>query len=310
MNKKTIKIAIVGCAFTLLLGALFSQLVLIVNLSEQVTSLKEQISVLKQNESSIHNSPTTVIPNQEYLFAELTEDYNNINTKTHTIDYKLKLLPKTITDDTNITLTIGEDVYPMDRNGDFFEVIIPFSLFSNDKEENALIQVETNGEKKSQKHNIITKYLDQYCLPTLSSSGTSSFTKGPNNITIHYSLDIVAGKEESMLHLMDISDFNHIDMVSEVNGKIIERVDKTEELKKAHRSDPVIGFDFNGKKTFENVNEEDIIHMYLEAKDEYGYIHRQTIQYVSPHSDDAYKYEYYQSICDKEGNVLNNREIY
>ena len=38
MNKKTIKIAIVGCAFTLLLGALFSQLVLIVNLSEQVTS--------------------------------------------------------------------------------------------------------------------------------------------------------------------------------------------------------------------------------------------------------------------------------
>ena len=77
--------------------------------------------------------------------------HNNINTKTHTIDYKLKLLPKTITDDTNITLTIGEDVYPMDRNGDFFEVIIPFSLFSNDKEENALIQVETNGEKKSQK---------------------------------------------------------------------------------------------------------------------------------------------------------------
>ena len=82
MNKKTIQIALLGCIIALFLGVLFTQLILICNLSEQTKSLEARINNLPNELPYVFPTTSTIVNNQEYLLESWEDEYINCIHKT------------------------------------------------------------------------------------------------------------------------------------------------------------------------------------------------------------------------------------
>ena len=304
MNKKTIRTALIGCIIALFLGVSFTQLVLIGNLSEQIKSLEARINNLANELPYVYPATSTIVNNQEYLLESWEDEYINLDTKKHTVDYYLKVMPKTITDNMKVSLLYKDNTYEMTPNGNYYEVTIPLPLFdvSNDSSQTYII-IEKDGEKKFQSYsNMYTDSLYYQFLPTLqiNQDRTSCTTIG-KELTINY--DYKIGIEKLGFDNSKVANFIKIELVTNSNGKEIERVDITKKVKEANKNVSVFGGGNKGKKTFKDFDGSDYVHMYFEAVDEYGYIHKHTLTYDS--ADNNYDSErYFYNIYDKDGNKL------
>lgn len=297
MKKGTIKKWLIICAGIVLFCLLVTQLLVISDLSQKIEDLNQRVYSLPTN------TTTTVIEQKESLIIDTDTSYGNIDTEKHTIDYSVRVLPRTITQDLKISLSVGDINYKLKKNGNYYEVTIPLYLFlSGVEEDSSFLMIEMNDETHIERFDsMVVNSLYDYCIATFYPNGSNSHRFSGNKLIVDYTVDINIYKN-SFLSLDEIADYTKIDMVTELNGKEIEREDKTNEiLENQHH---VLGGNFSGKKTYENFDKEkNRLHIYFEAVDELGYIHKHSFLYIAP--DDKYgKDDQYYNVYDQEGNAL------
>jgi len=148
MKKDTIKLILIVCVAAVLMGMSYGQLVVIKQLSNQVSELKQLINDLQKN------TTTTVIEQKESMIMNTEYSYGHVDTEKHTIDYTLKVLPKTITDDLKISLSINDVMYELEKNENYFEKVIPLPLFeTNANYDSIYLIIETDGKKHIERFN-------------------------------------------------------------------------------------------------------------------------------------------------------------
>lgn len=301
MKRDTIKMMVIYSVIALMFAFSVSQMLSIMSLSKKIETLELEIDYLSQEIQN--NTHTNIITEkQEELIIEWDYGYQNLNTEEHTVDFYLKVLPKTIVDGMKVTFSYDDNIYEMTQEGNYYMTTIPLYLFSSVSEEpSAYVIIERDGEKKLQRFtSMYTNELYNNYLPSLTKSGSSSWKHNNNETIITYDYNISI--EKNGLGFTDVVDFKKIEIVTEINNEIVEREDITKEVNEQLGKVSVFGGGISDSKTYSNLEEDDTVHLYFEATDEYGYIHRETINIASFNENKQWCYNIY----DKDGNALIN----
>lgn len=294
--KRLIKIAI-----TIIMGvSLIILMIVTSSLSSQIKSLKEELAILR-NEIPSSVNVTTTMEERKALFEKIEHSYGAVNYDTNTIAYHLKVLPTTITDDMKISFVLNDKEYEMTKNGNYYETTLHLGLFDQNDDEyfQDYFMVVQDDEKYIQRYDdIVTNLLFNYCTERMI-VGYRALSSSESNgkMTINYIPTISSVKNSFVVNHEDIVDIVKVEMITEINGKIVEREDVTKELNKSNTAviQPMT------RKTYDGSFDKDTVHIYCEATDENGYVQKDTLVIRSP--DNAEKV-YFDTIYDANGNLL------
>lgn len=249
----------------------------------KIFDLSEYISDMEQNHAyemdnmrnqidSIYNNVDEQMKKDASLLSYINCEYGELNPKNHTVKMIFTAIPKTVTDETILSIKIGKDVINMQKNGDKFIGEYEAFAFRIDEDE-ALIPILTikNGDKSENEilENIDTKYLYQKFLGTFIADGSNFETlhkKIIDNGNNYYEFKISANFNIHYITEDEYPDFKKLYIVTEMNGQILETKDVTYAVDE-------YGF-YSDYMTFNyNVNSDDEVSAYAALKDGYGYYH-------------------------------------
>ena len=223
---------------------------------------------------SIYTDVDRQLKEEASLLSGVEVEYGEINLEDHTIDVTMKLVPKLISDDMKISVSIDGRSTDLTRTGSAFTGTIPVDIYNMG--ELLLMSIETEAGTQTQYlSEIQVEYLWDSRIPSLyycDLSGDAGFTEGKYSLS--GMLDINCSPVE---YTPDVC-FEKFVLVTELNGKEINR----EDISKAvlnYQTYPH-GVYFRDDYTMEcEAVEGDELSIYLEATDSLGYLHRMLIHH-------------------------------
>ena len=223
---------------------------------------------------SIHTDVDRQLKEEASLLSGVEVEYGEINLEDHTIDVTMKLVPKLISDDMRITVSINGRSTELIKNGNAFSGTIPVDIYSVG--EYLLMNIETAAGIQTQfLPEVQTEYLWEGKIPSLyycDLSGDATFTEGKYTLTGR--LDINCSAVEQTPNVT----FEKFVLVTELNGKEINREDISQDVLN-YQTYPH-GVYFRDDYTMEcEAVEGDELSIYLEATDSLGYLHRMLIHH-------------------------------
>ena len=237
-------------------------------------ALHSQHQTLMNQVESIYNNVENMLQEEASLLSGVEAEYGDINIDDHTIDVTVKLVPKLISDDMRISVSISGRSTELTKNGNAFSGTIPVDIYSVG--EYLLMNIETAAGIQTQfLPEIQTEYLWETRIPSLyycDLSGTG--TLGEGKYTLTGMLDINCSPVE---YTPDVC-FEKFVLVTELNGKEINREDISQDVLN-YQTYPH-GVYFRDDYTMEcEAVEGDELSIYLEATDSLGYLHRMLIHH-------------------------------
>ena len=147
MKNKRSKLLV--CVIVVLIAGLIASIVAIVNLTEQVESLQEtvnnQFNTMNANINSIYSNVDNALKKQTSIVSSVEENKGNLNESDLTVPVSLKIVPKDIAEDTNLSVEIGDKIYPLSKSGATeYSATVSVPLFN---EENAVSVAEKYAEE-------------------------------------------------------------------------------------------------------------------------------------------------------------------
>ena len=304
-NKKSSKlIKIISC---LIIGLLVFSLLQIVTLNDKIDNLStlnsrlsSEIQSLKNDINSIYSNVDEKMKEQVSLISGVDYSIGKPNESMTTAPLSLTVVPKIITDDMRLSVTIDDVTAPLEKSGNKFKGTINVDLFMG-YGLRILLTIESSESTQTEYlDDIDVSYLFSDYMPTLDADMSSSSRRSNNTLHITSNLSINIKNKDS-----DVK-FTSFAIVEELNGEEIGREDITAEVFEA-------GDDYNGdySKSFE-VSDEYELRIYVIAEDSLGYIYKnladcwmesQMDAMVETVMDDV-------TISDKDGNVLYNGYAY
>ena len=303
-KKRKVDWKIVVAVFTIIL--LVICLFKIHDQSEQINSLHNSVSLLQNkitnidyNISSLYTNIDEHLKKEASLLSDVDYSLGELNINDHTIPVTIKVTPKTLTDDMQLSVNIGETSVPLERNGNEFSATLPVNMFVS---YNAypMLSITSNGTTKTEKLDdvevsaLYTRYLpnvygslevsDQFKNGKLSLQGMLNFGEKPS------ALD----SDVSVVKLV---------LVTEKNGVEIARTDFSDKVQS--------GFTGNSFSASYDAEYGDTIRVYILAEDSLGYTHK-TVCYTWYQPDANTQMESVfadgpAEIYDKNGNLLNEK---
>lgn len=312
MKVKTLKEnASLFVLIVLVIFAIFA-LVQFDRLSEQIKELQFQrdqllIKVEEQNAAieEIHENVDEQLRKQASLFSSIEYQYEGFSAEDGTTDMILTVIPKTISEDMEITVMLGERTaeFVKDEN-DVFRATIPTYIFSDG--EAPLILIEADGERKTELlDHVETAYLFVDYLPLIYADveGVANYNQSTGKLKMDASLTV----EYTLSNLFG-AHFTDMDIVVKTNDKEIAREDITNNVKGTSKDKITSGtYTAPFNDTYTVILGEDF-YVYLVATDSLGYTH----EYLAYHwlrSTDHVTPEFINSgetIYDSNGNILYN----
>ena len=245
-------------------------------LENEIDQLKEsmhsQHQILMNQVESIYNNVDQKLQEEASLLSGVSAEYGELNLENHTIDVTVKLVPKLISDDMNVQVSIDGRSTDLSRDGSAFSGTIAVDIYNVG--ELMLMTIETDSCTQTQYlSEIRTEYLWEGKIPSLyhcDISGNGTFTEG--KYTLNGTIDINCSPIENT---PDIN-FEKFVLVTEHNGTEINREDITTEVLN-YQTYPHGGY-WRDEYTMEcEAKEGDDVRIYLEATDSLGYLHRMLI---------------------------------
>ena len=206
------------------------------------------------------------------LLSGVDAEYGEINLEDHTIDVTVKLVPKLISEDMKIRVSINGRSADLAKTGSSFTGTIPVDIYNLG--ELMLMSIETEAGTQTQYlSEIQVEYLWDTRIPSLyycDVSGQGSFTDGKYTFDGH--IDINCSSTEQTPDVR----FEKFVLVTERNGTEINREDITDDVMNYEAYPHGVYWRDEYKMECE-AREGDDVRIYLEATDSLGYLHRMLI---------------------------------
>ena len=278
-------------------------------LSGKVDSLITENSGLRADIQVLHNSINSVYANIEQQLKEQGSlisgvDYSlgDLGEDMKTVELSVTVVPKAITEDMVLALTVDGVTAPLERQGSVFIGTIAVGLFV-DYDQLPLLSIRSaEGTKTEYLDDIDISYLFSRHLPSLHvdrNSYDGEFEKGRLSVNMDFSID-----SEPVYDSKSVTFINYT-LLEEVNGVEVCRKDITPEVQSAGES-----YYAQYVKTFD-VAWGDELAVYVIAEDSLGYIHK-TLAYYWVESENGSVAETVnggEMIFDKDGNLLYGDDI-
>ena len=274
-NKQNTGIKLIVAALVIALTISFVQIGL---LNERIDQLQNGIhnqhqQFMNQIES-IYTNVDRQLKEEASLLSGVDAEYGEISIEDHTIDVTVKLVPKLISDDMKIQISINGRNTELVRSGNSFSGKIPVDIYNQN--EQLLMTIETEAGTQTQYlSEVRTEYLYEGRIPSLyycDISGTGTFTEG--KYSLNASIDINCSPVEDT---PDIK-FEQFVLVTELNGKEIYREDISQDV--LNYQNYPHGVYWRDEYKMECAAQEgDELAIYVEATDSLGYVHRRLLHF-------------------------------
>ena len=237
-------------------------------------SLNSQYHMLTTQVESIYTSVDQMLKEEASLLSNVTAEHGELNVEDHTIDVTVSLVPKLISDDMKVQISINGRTTELSRNGSNFTGTIPVNIYN--KDEQLLMTIETAAGTQTQfLPEVQTEYLWEGRLPTLyhcEISGDRGLSEG--KYVLNGELDINCSPVEDTPNVH----FEKFVLVTELNGKEINREDISQDVLNYQTYPHGVFFRHDYHMECEAA-EGDELGIYLEATDSLGYLHRRLIHH-------------------------------
>ena len=237
-------------------------------------SLNSQYHMLTTQVESIYTSVDQKLKEEASLLSNISAEHGELNVEDHTIDVTVSLVPKLISDDMKVQLSINGRTTELSRNGSTFTGMIPVNIYN--KDEQLLMTIETAAGTQTQfLPEVQTEYLWEGRLPTLyhcEISGERGLSEG--KYVLNGELDINCSPVEDTPNVR----FEKFVLVTELNGKEINREDISQDVLNYQTYPHGVFFRHDYHMECEAA-EGDELGIYLEATDSLGYLHRLLIHH-------------------------------
>ena len=226
-NKQNTGIKLILAALVIALTISFVQIGL---LNERIDQLQNGIHNQHQQfmnqVESIYSNVDRQLKEEASLLSGFEVEYGEIDLNDHTIDVTVKLIPKLISEDMKISVSINGRSANLAKTGSFFTGTIPVDIYNLG--ELMLMSIETEAGTQTQYlSEIQVEYLWDTRIPSLyycDVSGQGSFTDGKYTFDGH--IDINCSSTEQTPDVR----FEKFVLVTERNGTEINREDITEDV--------------------------------------------------------------------------------
>lgn len=274
-NKQNTGIKLIVAALVIALAISFAQIGL---LNERIDRLQNgmhnQHQQFMNQVESIYTNVDRQLKEEASLLSGAEAEYGEISIEDHTIDVTVKLVPKLISDNMKVQVSIDGRSTELSRDGSAFSGTIAVDIYNVG--ELMLMTIETDSGTQTQfLSEIRTEYLWETRIPSLyycDLSGNAAFTEGKYALT--GMLDINCSAVEQTPNV----GFEKFVLVTELNGKEINREDISQDVLN-YQTYPH-GTYFRDDYTMEcEAVEGDELSIYLEATDSLGYLHRMLIHH-------------------------------
>ncbi len=181
LNQKVTKKWKIAFICIIVLGVfLFGSLWKIFDLSEYISDMEQnhayQMEKFRSQINSIYYNVDEQMKKEASLLSHINCEYGDLNPENNTVKMIFTAIPKTVTDETTLSIKIGKDEIEMQKSGNKFTGEYDAYAFRTD-EDKELIPILTikNGDKSENEYleDIDTKYLYQRYLGTFIADGSN-----------------------------------------------------------------------------------------------------------------------------------------
>lgn len=273
-------------------------------LSDEIDSLKSRnsnltgdVQVLRDEINSIYDNVDKQLKKQASLISGVDFSIGNPSEDMKTVELSLTVVPKLISDDMQVSVTVDGVTAPLERNGNVFKGTIDVGLFV-DYNQWPLLSIKTaDGTKTEYLEDVDVSYMFSRHLPSLyadMSGGSGKFSDGTLSVDLGFTVETKPASPNAPIT------FTSFTLIEEVNGKEISRQDITEEVRKSGES-----YNTRYVKNFK-VTYGDKLKVYVIAEDSLGYIHKTLAHYWLEREDGSQAETVFggEMIYDKDGNLL------
>ncbi len=277
LNKKTTKKWKIAFICIIVLGVFLSgSLWKIFDLSEYISDMEQnhayQMESFRNQIDSIYNNVDEQMKKEASLLSYIDCQYGELNPKNHTVKMIFTAIPKTVTEETTLSIKIGKDEIEMQKSGNKFTGEYDAYAFRTD-EDKELIPILTikTGDKSENEYleDIETKYLYQRYLGTFIADGSNFNTinkKVVDNGNNYYEFQIQANFLFYYATDDEKPDFQKLYILTVVNDQLLETKDVTYAVDEYGTYNDTMTFNYA-------VNSDDQVSAYAVLQDEYGCYH-------------------------------------
>ena len=263
------------------------------NLSYQYNNLNSTIS-------SIYNNVDEKLEQQASLITYFNYEYGEADMENMKVPVSVKIIPKTATASTKLTLDFGARTVEM-KKGENMEYTADFKsdLFLGESSGNVNLIIKEGKTSYTEELDWYISSLHSQYLPTLNAAfvfDKTAYTPG-NGLKVDGDVMFIGDITER-----EESEFTNIKLVYKINRDIVEEY-KIPETAFESAVDSISVY-----KTYADVRTGDTFELYAEAVDEHGFVHRVTVKKIIYVTDETFERETPidggEIILDKEGNIL------
>ena len=269
------------------------------DLVHSVSNLEERVNSVYRNVDDFLKQEASLLSGMEYVCGEFNPD-------TRTVNVDLSVIPKEIHEDMTLYVTFDDTSVELTRNGNTFKGAVPVGLFVED--EQPLLTIKT--EKRTQTQYLEDVYIGwlfpQY-IPTFYHCDISGemifYPTGKYMINGTLNINCSPSEDTPNVH------FVRYELITERNGKEIDREDITKDVLNYEAYPNGVYFRDGYEKSYDVVQGDELI-TYLEAEDSLGYIHRCILHMWKQQNGAVAEARYAgEVIFDREGNILYGKQF-
>lgn len=202
-------------------------------LRSQNSNLDSEIQMLRNEINSIYNNVDRQLKEEASLISGVDFSIGDPSEDMKTVELSLTVVPKAISDDMQVSVTVDGVTAPLERNGSEFTGTIDVGLFV-DYNQWPLLSIKSAGETKTEYlEDIDISYMFSRHLPSLyadMSGGNGKFSDGTLSVDLGFSIESKPAYGNAPIT------FTSFTLIEEVNGKEISRQDITDEVLKSCES--------------------------------------------------------------------------
>ena len=238
------------------------------NLQGNISALSNQISSMSGNINSIYNNVDEMLKKEASILSDVNYSLGELDTETHTVPITLKVVPKSLVDDMQLSVSIGNESFDFERNGNEFSAIFPINVFAVYKNP-PMLNIKANGETKTELLESVplTTLYTRY-LPNIFAHVTpfDEFKDGKLELDSNLLFDVKPASSESNVSIVNV------ELLTTKNDKEIAREDITDKILHKDGMDTVEPH-YTVRASYE-AKYGDKIRIIVIAKDSLGYTHK------------------------------------
>lgn len=197
-------------------------------LQRENSSLSNGIQALRDDIQSIYDNVDIKLKEQASLVSGVDFQIGDISEDMKSVELTLTVVPKLVTDDMEVKVTVDGKTVPLTRNGSGFSGTVDVGLFVDYNQWPLLSIKSSEGTKTEYLDSVDVSYLYSRHLPTLYAdmSASSTLKNGKLQVDAGFSIESKPANSNSPITFVSFT------LIEEINGEEISRTDITDEVRK------------------------------------------------------------------------------